>query len=1083
MIQYLLILLLGRFKTYLALIRCKIYILFLFQMETEDDDSRFDPTPFQTVLTKILVSQFVPYRNPKSLYHHVINCLAVDLEKKRDSGSSGVSSLCSLEIEWKSLKERGFPRQEITELILRASRKVKVQKQTQINDFFSSPKASSSSSKSTVKSSRSEVICDEESNICLADEEADIFEPEVGIEVLNEEDDEKEYENEDSLELKQLCSLLGVAGGKNLRISKCSNIGIVAAQIIPELKANMELSKRVDDLATFFQTKSELTVQRKLLEEEKVTLKTLLLDLVTYSVVNNETLAEMSLVEKKRYIDYCARETKEVAESIAKSQLLALNLLQDVNSRIKKRLRSYKSHHSQKSRMEIFSSSVVNNSWEECFELIDKKQVEAKFTEKDFNETRNFFLSLSKCGHEYCKVEDLLEHLQKQSKDKLYVLKTLISNLPIVWVRFANNQDILIDGETLYTSPSMLFILMHMQKKADRNSRPSQKVEKKKGTRHSRHGSGRPSFVARNPEILPAVKNYAENSGVGAQTRRRSEVGAFGFTMPDVQKFVRNKFYSENPESAPSLSTVRRWFCAAFNNRKASKFYKGLITARPGLKRNDGTVGEPHEHRKHCFTEVKIAREFGAKHQEECIVLSCDDKCKLPVGPPVVSRLATLSRKFFIDNDSPVLDDHDIRTGQCIVPNGYMQLKMKEGFVDTRIIKSAEKECGEVFQEKVLDDDKTVEEALEEFLKPLEEVQDEFHIDLEEEHVGDAINHDVIEESEKEEPFGPPGCFCLTTWHTCSTCKAVTCNFFSPNPESAKRMCQGCYSKGGPLQVDGGVSESESDDEADFIKRSSKKRMSVLDSSDESEEEGDVVENNEAKKPRRRMRTIWSSDDECLETGHINLEHVEETVLPGQSSSKQSNAQGEESDDEGFVNARTVDDELGQPHIPYPANGPSHVFFKSNSHDPSTIEEHVNDILNIVTNDDSLKNKKVMILILDDGADYGIRTPSTMHYFGKLWMHLDLDMLLVVKNAPKDSRFNPIEHLWGYLIGKLAGLVLPTSIDGNNNLTVDDPEVLNQGIDILKNTIEGISFNGFDVDPVAVHCNSEEITIRGGRMQ
>ena len=132
-----------------------------------------------------------------------------------------------------------------------------------------------------------------------------------------------------------------------------------------------------------------------------MTLKTLLLDLVTYSVVNNETLAEMSLVEKKRYIDYCARETKEVAESIAKSQLLALNLLQDVNSRIKKRLRSYKSHHSQKSRMEIFSSSVVNNSWEECFELIDKKQAEAKFTEKDFNETRNFFLSLSKCGHEY----------------------------------------------------------------------------------------------------------------------------------------------------------------------------------------------------------------------------------------------------------------------------------------------------------------------------------------------------------------------------------------------------------------------------------------------------------------------------------------------------------------------------------------------------------------------------------------------------------------------------------------------------------------------------------------------------------
>ena len=92
-------------------------------------------------------------------------------------------------------------------------------------------------------------------------------------------------------------------------------------------------------------------------------------------------------------------------------------------------------------------------------------------------------------------------------------------------------------------------------------------------------------------------------------------------------------------------------------------------------------------------------------------------------------------------------------------------------------------------------------------------------------------------------------------------------------------------------------------------------------------------------------------------------------------------------------------------------------------------------------------------------------------------------MLLVVKNAPKDSRFNPVEHLWGYLTGKLSGLVLPTSIEGDDSLTVEDPEVIDQGIDILKNTIEGIQFNGFDVNPVAVHCNSEEIILCGEKMQ
>ena len=81
---------------------------------------------------------------------------------------------------------------------------------------------------------------------------------------------------------------------------------------------------------------------------------------------------------------------------------------------------------------------------------------------------------------------------------------------------------------------------------------------------------------------------------------------------------------------------------------------------------------------------MKVAREFGSKHEKECITLSCDDKCKLPVGPPVVNRLCNISRKFFLEGDSPVLDDHDIRTGECVVPNGYMELQLKEGFVDTR---------------------------------------------------------------------------------------------------------------------------------------------------------------------------------------------------------------------------------------------------------------------------------------------------------------------------------------------------------------------------------------------------------------
>ena len=105
-----------------------------------------------------------------------------------------------------------------------------------------------------------------------------------------------------------------------------------------------------------------------------------------------------------------------------------------------------------------------------------------------------------------------------------------------------------------------------------------------------------------------------------------------------------------------------------------------------------------------------------------------------------------------------------------------------------------------------------------------------------------------------------------------------------------------------------------------------------------------------------------------------------------------------------------------------------------------------------------------------------------MHYFGKLFFKLNLDLLFIVKNAPKDSKFNPIEHLWGYLSHKLAGMVLPTSLvgeDDDKTLEVDSYEVLDQAIDILTNTIDGKKFNSFPVIPVPVHCNAEEINIAG----
>ena len=139
----------------------------------------------------------------------------------------------------------------------------------------------------------------------------------------------------------------------------------------------------------------------------------------------------------------------------------------------------------------------------------------------------------------------------------------------------------------------------------------------------------------------------------------------------------------------------------------------------------------------------------------------------------------------------------------------------------------------------------------------------------------------------------------------------------------------------------------------------------------------------------------------------------------------------------------------------------------------------MNDLINILESEPS-GLKKCLILIVDDGADYGIRSSITMYYFGQLFFHLNLDLLIVVKNAPKDSRFNHIEHLWGFLSNKMSGMVLPVTLeDGDDdfNLQEDSPEALDQTIDILNNTFMNKEFNGFAVNPLAVHCNTDSVVI------
>ena len=73
----------------------------------------------------------------------------------------------------------------------------------------------------------------------------------------------------------------------------------------------------------------------------------------------------------------------------------------------------------------------------------------------------------------------------------------------------------------------------------------------------------------------------------------------------------------------------RRWLKPPRTKTSSSKSYLGLIDARAGVKQNTRNMGDVHPNRHHCFSLVKCAREFGAKHFSQIATISVDDKVKL----------------------------------------------------------------------------------------------------------------------------------------------------------------------------------------------------------------------------------------------------------------------------------------------------------------------------------------------------------------------------------------------------------------------------------------------------------------------
>ena len=240
-------------------------------MAADDDGGTLDLSRFKEQLGKVLLSSFAPYKKPRNNYHHLINCLAVDLEKKR-----GVGNTCDLEVKWKDLKKREFPEDEILDLIERAVKKVSKLRQSKIVNFFTS--TASEGQSSVISDTSSPLVCsDDFDENKAADDESNMFEPETCIE---------EIEEETCHHFKQLCTLLDI-DGRNLNLVDSSNIGLLSYEILEDLQLYKDTSKDVDETACYFQPKSDLSKKRRELDEALADLKEAIEELLVHNNIDS----------------------------------------------------------------------------------------------------------------------------------------------------------------------------------------------------------------------------------------------------------------------------------------------------------------------------------------------------------------------------------------------------------------------------------------------------------------------------------------------------------------------------------------------------------------------------------------------------------------------------------------------------------------------------------------------------------------------------------------------------------------------------------------------------------------------------
>ena len=128
-------------------------------------------------------------------------------------------------------------------------------------------------------------------------------------------------------------------------------------------------------------------------------------------------------------------------------------------------------------------------------------------------------------------------------------------------------------------------------------------------------------------------------------------------------------------EKGICLDSIHRLMLPPRRKTIRSSQFKGLVNARVPAKKNDATTNV-HQDLRYSQCQVTYVNElFPQFHQ---LRLSCDDKNKVNVGTPAVSRYHQIAT-FFLRGSEPNFFDHDFPYANSkIIPSGYLIMSEQE---------------------------------------------------------------------------------------------------------------------------------------------------------------------------------------------------------------------------------------------------------------------------------------------------------------------------------------------------------------------------------------------------------------------